>query len=249
MSLKITPFPTASGMARAMAASAAGLHLDVKYIGVGSGLQAVQLDDAGRSIVDTLKTPAAWLEVLNVEQVDDYQKQFTIDFAGVKDTAWNFSECCLADEDKNVIAIYSNPTQALMHVSPAVDVGLVAINMVLGTFPAGSINIIHQNAPVQLFTTKPIASMHNYVARHCIAMIHDYLDRREQAKLAAEEQAVFRANVQGLLDGQTLVINQQAQTITQLREHDNQQQEIFNGHVNVAVGRLSKSIIEGVIAE
>ena len=159
MGLKITPFPTVSGMSRAMTAKANGLMIDVHYIGVGKGIQDIALDDGGRSTVDELASLVAWIPILGCESVGDFQKRFSVNLGGVSDESWQFSECCLADADKNVIAIYSSPDQGILEITPELDVALLAINLVLGVFPAGTINIIHQGVPMDLFFKAEMSSV------------------------------------------------------------------------------------------
>lgn len=164
MSLKITPIPTASAMKRALDYSDTGLAIDVQYIGVGSGKQSIEIDDAGRAITDTLADIKAWVPVLTAQRVDDYQHQLIIDLAGLIDEEWQFAELALADADKNIIAIYGNAQQALMSISPVVDRALVNVNLVLGLFPAGSINIIHQGLPLELYNASELVVINNALA-------------------------------------------------------------------------------------
>ena len=151
MSLNITPYPTASGMARAIAASAGGIAIKVKYIAVGSGLQQIELDAAGRAETDTLKSLVGYVEVLHAAQVNPYQWQLSVDLVGIQAAEWNFAEFALCDADKEVIAIYGSATQALMTISPILDNALLSVNLVFGAFPANSITIEHHNAPLSLF--------------------------------------------------------------------------------------------------
>lgn len=189
MSLKITPYPTVSGMQRALDYSSTGIQIDAKYIGVGRGLQQITLDDAGRAVQDSMKTPVAWLPILSAKRVSGNQHQLTIDMAGLSDTEWNFSELVLGDSDKNAIAIYGNASTGLMTVSPLVDSALVSINMVLATLPAGSINIIHQGAPIELLTVADVLAMHNAVGTMSLARMRAHLvsDKDKSERLLAEE--------------------------------------------------------------
>lgn len=199
MSLNIIPYPTASGMARAIAASAGGLAVQVKYIAVGSGLQQIVLDAAGRAVTDTLKTPVGFVEVIHAEQVNPYQWQLAVDLVGIREAEWIFSEFALCDADKNVIAIYGSAVQGLMTISPILDNALLAVNLVLGTFPANSITIEHHNIPLSLFQDDLEAAIYN-LQRDALTKALADLARNEH--LTALDERVAAKAAQTALDEQ-----------------------------------------------
>jgi hypothetical protein len=199
LSLNIIPYPTASGMARAIAASAGGLAVQVKYIAVGSGLQQIVLDAAGRAVTDTLKTPVGFVEVIHAEQVNPYQWQLAVDLVGIREAEWIFSEFALCDADKNVIAIYGSAVQGLMTISPILDNALLAVNLVLGTFPANSITIEHHNIPLSLFQDDLEAAIYN-LQRDALTKALADLARNEH--LTALDERVAAKAAQTALDEQ-----------------------------------------------
>jgi hypothetical protein len=194
LSLNIIPYPTASGMARAIAASAGGLALQVKYIAVGSGLQPIVLDAAGRAETDTLKSLVGYVEVIHAEQVNPYQWQLAVDLVGIRETEWNFAEFALCDADKQIIAIYGSATQALMTISPALDNALLAVNLVLGTFPANSITIEHHNIPLSLFQDDLEAAIYN-LQRDALTKALADLARNEHLTALDERVAADERNL------------------------------------------------------
>lgn len=159
MSITIQPYPTVMGMQRALG-NVPGVAIPIKYIRVGKGLQQIQLDDAGRAITESLKTPVGYIEILTAKKVTPYQWQCVVDVKNAHTgTDFNFSEFTLCDPDKNTIAIYGNPTQALYAVTDVLDNALLAVNIVLATLPANSIEIIHQNLPLNLMIEEDMAVM------------------------------------------------------------------------------------------
>lgn len=160
MTLKIIPYPTASGQERAIAANDGGFSVKTKYIEVGKGKQKIILDAAGRAITDTLKESVGYLEILNAKKVNPYQWQLVIDLRTVQDEEWNFAEFALCDENKEVIAIYGSETQALQTITPFLDNALVAVNLLLATFPADSVVIEHHNLPLNLFFYHEMKQIH-----------------------------------------------------------------------------------------
>ena len=246
MSLKITPYPTVSGMQRALDYSSTGIQIDAEYIGVGRGLQQITLDDAGRAVQDSMKTPVAWLPILSAKRVSGNQHQLTIDMAGLSDTEWNFSELVLGDADKNAIAIYGNASTGLMTVSPLVDSALVSINMVLATLAAGSINIIHQRAPIELLTVGDVLAMHNAIGTMSLARMRAHLanekDKRE--RLAAE------AVQHKIIDAQQVEISYLGSELKQLKDLLN---ELTSSHhkqvitTHNAVGTLANTQMKQTI--
>ena len=253
MTIKLTPYPTASGIQRALDADDAGFSISVKYIAVGKGLQAIQLDSAGRAVTDSLKSLVGYTEILSAERVNEYQHQLTVDLVGIQATEWNFSEFALCDADKNVIAIYGSSTQALWTVTPILDNALLGINLVLGTFPADSITIEHHNLPLEMNIVPLLAATDHFVGRTTNAMMRDYIDRRAHEVTAAQQRASadaalaeqresFELNVQGALDGQTQLITQLSGALAALTQKDQMQvdeQAGFNHTVENAVGNLS----------
>lgn len=199
MSINIIPYPTASGMSRAIAASIGGISLQVKYIAVGKGLQGITLDDAGRALTDSLASLVGYVEVLHAKQVSPYQWQITVDLVGVIETEWNFSEFALCDSDKQVIAIYGSATQALYTISPVLDNALLSVNLVLGTFPANSIIIEHHNQPLELFQDVLIASYTGLVVdvlkqqQHDIVQDH-IIDDHEKRLLGVGKELIIYEN-------------------------------------------------------
>lgn len=166
MSLEIIAYPTATAMSAALDGQSAGISLQGRYIGVGKGLQAIELDDAGRAETDSLSEPVAWLEILSAKRVSPYQWQLTVDAAGTNGgVEYNLGEIALsgaedvADANDHVIAIYSNATQAMMTVSPQVDHAMVGINLVLATMPANSVEIVHHNLPLELSVAAEMAAI------------------------------------------------------------------------------------------
>lgn len=250
MSLVITPIPTASGMVRALDYSSTGIKVEGHFIGVGKGLQSIEIDDAGRAITSAMKTPVAWLPILTSTRVSGYQHQMVVDLAGVSETEWNLSELCLADESKQAIAIYGHATQAMMTVTPIADSSLIAINLVLGSFPAGSIEIIHQGAPLELFMTDTVMRVVSFIGSTTLANMESYLDRRAHAVAEAERRAEFEAVIQLLLEGQNQNIRDVLSRVLDLENKDQsqfEQQQVFNQHASMGIGRLSESVISGVI--
>jgi len=192
MSLTITPYPTASGMERAMSLPA-NVAISAKYIGIGKGLQTIEFDDGGRAITNVMKTPVAWLEIMNAEKVTPYQHALLVDFAGVADDEFQLSELVLADKDKNVIAIYGHSTQAITTVSPQVDNAFVVINMVLASFPADSIEIVHQNIQIGiLLQQKSLMATHNTLAKMALAsMINSLIQQEMQDQQQKMQMTTF----------------------------------------------------------
>jgi len=148
--LSIVAYPTVSGMQRALSLNA-GMALQVKYIAVGSGLQALQFDDGGRAMTDTLANLVGYVEVATAEKVSPYQWQMTVNLAGLSPNEWRLSEFALCDADHNVIAIYGSATQAIYPVTPYVTDALLSVNLLLAAFPANSVVIEHHNQPLELF--------------------------------------------------------------------------------------------------
>lgn len=157
--LSIVAYPTVSGMQRALTLNA-GMSLQVKYMAVGSGLQAIQFDAGGRAITDTLANLIGYVEVLNAEKVSPYQWQMTVNLAGLSPNEWRLSEFALCDADHNVIAIYGHASQALYPVTPFVTDALLSANLLLASFPADSVTIEHHNQPLELLNPR-IRSMTN----------------------------------------------------------------------------------------
>lgn len=149
-SLSIVAYPTVSGMQRALNLNA-GMALQVKYIAVGSGLQALQFDDGGRVMTDTLANLVGYVEVAAANKVSPYQWQMTINLVGLSSDEWRLSEFALCDADHNVIAIYGSATQAIYPVTPYVTDALLSVNLLMAAFPANSIVIEHHNQPLELF--------------------------------------------------------------------------------------------------
>lgn len=246
MSLEINPIPTASAMARAMDYSETGLKIEAKYIVVGKGFQEIQIDAAGRAITDTLKTPVAFLEILSAVEVSDYQHQLTVDAAGVVDYEFNLSEMALADEDKNIIAIYGHPNQALMSISPAVDSALIAMNMVLALFPAGSIEIIHQGAPIELFLTAEKAALDYYIGTTTLEMMRSYDRRRADELLEAERRRLHDEQMAEVVEGQNELINELTAELSRLADVvsvNRENQRVFNHNTEISVGTLSGALV------
>lgn len=250
MSLSLTPYATASAMARAIAANSAGVTIKAKYIGVGSGHQEIIFDDAGRAITDTMKTPVAWLEILRSETITPYQHQMTVDFAGVKSTEWLLSEVVLADEDKNVIAIYGHKTQSLMAVSPAVDVALLPINFVLATLPAGSVEIIHQGAAVDLFMAREKLALDQAVGSWSLTTIKQVLERKQQALIDAQKYAEHISEIEAIQASWVSTMREEMrEEIGALIANINGQktlQDMLNHQLEISVGGLSYAIIKGL---
>lgn len=137
-------------MQRALSLNA-GMALQVKYIAVGSGLQALQFDDGGRAMTDILANLVGYVAVAAANKVSPYQWQMTVNLAGLSADEWRLSEFALCDADHNVIAIYGSATQAIYPVTPYVTDALLSVNLLLAAFPANSITIEHHNAPLSLF--------------------------------------------------------------------------------------------------
>lgn len=244
MSLELSPIPTASYMQQALSYSSTGIKVDAQYIGVGEGLQAIQIDAAGRAITDTLKKPVAWLPILTAKKIGGYQHQMVVDFAGVLDREFNLSELVLGDENKKAIAIYGHPTQALMTISPVVDKALTAINMLLGTFPANSINIIHQGVPLELFMTAEIAAMDAAIGRLTLAQMQGYNTRRAAELAEAERRAAAEQQLQTMLADHQLSITQQLHEFIAALTGNRDAQQLFNITVEQGIGRLSLATMQ-----
>lgn len=138
-------------MQRALSLNA-GMALQVKYIAVGSGLQALQFDDGGRAMTDTLANLVGYVEVATAEKVSPYQWQMTVNLAGLSPNEWRLAEFALCDADHNVIAIYGSATQAIYPVTPYVTDALLSVNLLLAAFPANSVVIEHHNQPLELLS-------------------------------------------------------------------------------------------------
>ena len=260
MSAKLFPHPTAAGMIRALNYSSTGIKVEAHFIGVGSGLQDIALDDFGRATVDTLKTPVAWLPILTSKRVSGYQHQMVVDIAGVVADEWNLSELCLADANKESIAIYGSATQGVMTVTPIADSSLIAINMVLGSFPADSIEVIHQGAPLELFMTDTVMRVVNFMGSRELADIDNYLAQSALEKIEADRRTVFEESIEQdrIADRdqmQRFMIDQENKTqlmlmaLTAIEDKDQSQfenQQIFNHHTSLGLSRLSDGIISGV---
>lgn len=250
MSLSVIPIPTASGMSRALDYSNTGIKVEGHYIGVGQGLQDVAIDDAGRAITDTLKEPVAWLPILTSKRVSGYQHQMVVDVSGLSESEWNLSEICLADENKLAIAIYGRASQAMMTITPVADTNLIALNLVLGSFPAGSVEIIHQGAPLELFMTDTVMRVVSFIGSTTLANMESYLDRRAQTLAEAERRAEFEQNIQLLLENQDKNIEAVLARLINLEDKDEAQvdvQQMFNQYTSMGIGRLSESVISGVV--
>lgn len=251
MSLVIKPIPTASAMTRAMQFSDTGLQIEAKYIAIGKGKQTIQLDDGGRATTDTLKDPVSFLEILSAKAITQYQKQFVVDFAGVSETEFNLSEIALADQDKRLIAIYScAPDQpALMALSPVVDKSLVAINMVLGTFPADAIKIIHQGLPLELFMTEELAMMDQAIGRMTLEQMEATNRRVIEKAQSEQEKAHYRHGIQQQFEQQNQTIQSLQRLIQQLTiqlSTHQTAQTLFNSSVDTGIGHLSLATMETI---
>ena len=242
MSLTITPYPTASAMKKALDGQPAGIALQGKYIGVGKGLQEIEFDDGGRAITDRLSQPVEWLEILAAQRVNDFQWQLVIDFAGTNNgVEYNLAEIALsgaatvAEANNEVIAIYSNQSQAIMTVSPQVDHALVAINLVLATMPAGSVEIVHHNLPLDLSIAAELAQTMVSVGEMSLAMMsmvdntiqikNDYATQQQQ--ISDQQQAITALN-----DWRPLVVQFM------------QDQEFFNASTFNGFGNVSLALTQ-----
>ena len=239
MSLSIQPIPTAAAMARALDYSKTGIKVEAKYIAVGRGFQDIKIDDAGRAITDTLKKPVAFLDILKSERVSDYQHQLTTDAAGCFAGEFNLSEIALADENKNIIAIYGHKEQALLTVSPVVDSALIAVNLVLGLFPAGSINIIHQGAPLELMLTAEKAALDHAIGLSTLAQMRSFEGRRADELKAAEERAAFELAIDKKIAGVLSAVRGDVAAFKLTIQAESEKQELFNHNIELGVARLA----------
>ena len=163
-------------MQRALSLNA-GMALQVKYIAVGSGLQALQFDDGGRAMNDTLANLVGYVEVAAANKVSPYQWQMTVNLAGLSANEWRLSEFALCDADHNVSAIYGNATQALYPVTPYVTDALLSVNLLLAAFPANSVVIEHHNQPLELINDQLVAHVHNAIGQVSLTqtrLIHEF---------------------------------------------------------------------------
>jgi len=192
MSLQIIPYPTASAIERALEAHEGGFSLKIKYIWVGQGRQTIELDDAGRAITEVLAEPIGYVEVLNAKKINGYQWQITVDISKVVDHEWHLSEFAACDENKNVIAIYGNEDQALLSITPFLDNALLAMNLVLATFPANSVVIEHHNLPLELFFDNEFKMLH--LAYTDVANSQLKLVEELDSKASASEFGLVAAN-------------------------------------------------------
>lgn len=218
MSISIKPIATVSGLERAMDFSDTSVQINAKYIGVGSGQQPIVIDSHGRAVTDTMKTPVAWVEILGAEKITSTQTRMFIDMAGIKDTAWRFAECVLADENKQAIAIHGHSSQALMTIDPVLDTSILAINMTLGTLPAESINIIHQGVTLELLNAKDMLAVFNGFATMAVSSVKKHLFWLDEAEAYAIEMAAedkLRADAKAL---QQSAIDAQADQIEFLED-------------------------------
>lgn len=161
--INIQPYATVMGLQRALGASP-GVSIPIKYIRVGKGFQTIQLDDAGRATTENLADPVGYAEILNARKITPYQWQCVIDLKELHTGQdFNFSEFAICDADQQTIAIYGHPTQALYAVTAVLDNALLAVNIVLATLPANSIEIIHRNLPLEMFLTRELVVLNNAV--------------------------------------------------------------------------------------
>lgn len=243
MSLKIIPYPTASGMQRALAQSP-GVNIPIKYVGIGKGKQNIQLDDAGRAITDNLKESVGYLEVLKATKTSAYQWQIVIDIKEAhKGADFNFSEFTLCDPDKKVIAIYGNPDQALYAVTHVLDNALLSINLVLATFPADSITIEHHNLPIQLFMTHEIAAIDSAIGLMTLNQMRGYNKRHADELAETARRKSYELQLQEQLDNHQLAVKSMLNQITNLMNGNYLKQKLFNTTIEQGFGRLSLAIM------
>lgn len=244
MSIELRLIPTVSGQKRAMNYSETGFAIKAKYLCVGSGLQTIVMDDAGRAITDALKQPVACLEILAARKVDDYQHQLITDLVGVRDTEWNFSEVLVADEDMQPIAIYGHSTQKLLTVTPVLNKALLNANLLLGTFPAGSVNIVHQGFPLELYNVRDMIGYSQSIMSMCVSDMKDFLAREKADKKRAE--ALQKRIAKEVLQQQQIEANHTL--INQLQEQMKNvlsglaNQEVFN--TNMAVNVMASANVD-----
>jgi hypothetical protein len=183
MSIKITPLPIDNALERAMGLTP-GVSITAKYLHVGNGLQAIQLDDAGRAITRNLKNEVGFIEILFAKKVNPYQWQMVVDIKNAHNgTDFNFSEFTVCDDQHRPIAIYGNATQAIYAVTELLDNALIAINLVLAAFPANSIVIEHHNLPLNMFFDREFKEIHLAVTGNTtdILRLDDELKRKANA--------------------------------------------------------------------
>lgn len=213
MSLDIIAYPTVSGMSAALDGQEAGISLKGRFIGVGTGLQNIELDDAGRATTERLLEPVAWLEVLNARRVSEYQWQLTVDIAGTNGgVEYNLGEIALSSAETvetandHVISIYSRANQGMMTLSPQVDHALIGINMLHATMPADSIEIIHQNLPLELSVVAEMAAIMVSVG-----------EMGESVRQSVQSDIQLRSEIEvqgGLIEAQSLDIENHQQVMT-----------------------------------
>lgn len=193
MSLEIFAYPTVSALATALDNQSAGFSLQGRYIGIGTGLQSIALDNDGMAITDQLIAPVAWLEILSAKRLGNNQWQLTVDVAGTNaGVEYNLGEIALSGAstvgtaNNHVIAIYSNASQSLMTVSPQVDSALISINLLLSTLPSDSVEIIHSDQPLELS-----------IAPQMIAIMQGMGEMHSNAReLVAQRQSIAAQQVQ-----------------------------------------------------
>ncbi len=233
MSLSLIPHPIDTALQRAMG-SEPGVSLKAKWIQVGKGLQTIRLDDAGRATTRTLADPVGYLPILTAEKISPYQWQMVVDVKNAHiDTDFNFSEFLVCDENKEGIAIYGHPTQALYAVTAVLDNALLAINLVAGAFPADRLDVIHQNLPLKLMMSRELATMDLAIGRMTLVQMQAYNQQRtKEREQAAREQAR---------------IVQVDTTLAELRALIDQHkagQQLFNIGAEQSIGRLSLTAMQ-----
>lgn len=251
MSLEITAYPTASGMSAALAGNTAGISIQGRFIGVGKGLQTIELDDAGRAITDRLINPVAWLEILSAKKISPYQWQLTVDIAGTNDgVEYNLGEIALSSAEDvvnandHVISIYSSATQAMMTLSPQVDHALVGINLLFATMPADSVEIIHQNLPLELAVVDEMTAIMLSVGEMAVGM-RESVDADISLRAESNLLQTVIDEQQLLIDQQRLALERQSQQLSVFESWKRQvdetlsEQSNFNAGVHRGFGALS----------
>ncbi len=160
MSNVIHLVPTVNGLQRAINTQSDGVALDVKYVAVGQGYQDIPLDDQSRTPVEQLKDQVGLLEVADAQEFDGGRWQISVDLLDIDKNDWALTEFALLDVNQQTIAIYGSATRALLVISDLLDHGFISIDMFLGAFPEGSINIVHNNLPINLFFDQDLREFH-----------------------------------------------------------------------------------------
>lgn len=249
MSLNLIAYPTASAISRALD-TAPGVQMVAKYIEVGSGKQAITLDEAGRATINTLKQPRGFLEILNAVKVNPYQWQMTVDLKLLPLGDWNFTEFRICDPQKNTIAIYGSATQSLIAITEALDNALLAANLKLDSFPADSIIVEHHNLPLNLIYDAEFAQVTATMSTITVQYLAQQLAIDElKADLSAKEiilQAGIVMNTQ-MINSKTNDLQTQINNETLARTNGEAELQLTDSGITATLSAVTNQYTQQVL--